>query len=235
MHVFSNGKTFSEYLKNEGQCIVECDTFHTSLKVKDTLVGDKLSPISYSKAICENLEKIDLPCEKTEKMAAVPVNMMHGLPIPTPMQVMPCSSMLSIPISTMSYNTSNTLTSNDFSPQMQMQDSSTMVNPNHVGNPVASSPSRSLSSASPPASSMMNGSTMMASASSPLPEENPEYLKELQAEKDTLELSSSVNGSSSEIPTGENNENNENQNKTNHALKLLEQGKNSFYFLSKNH
>ena len=65
----------------------------------------------------------------------------------------------------------------------------------------------------------------MASASSPLPEENPEYLKELQAEKDTLELSSSVNGSSSEIPTGENNENNENQNKTNHALKLLEQGK----------
>ena len=75
----------------------------------------------------------------------------------------------------------------------------------------------------------------MASASSPLPEENPEYLKELQAEKDTLELSSSVNGSSSEIPTGENNENNENQNKTNHALKLLEQGKNSFYFLSKNH
>ena len=168
-------------------------------------------------------------------MAAVPVNMMHGLPIPTPMQVMPCSSMLSIPISTMSYNTSNTLTSNDFSPQMQMQDSSTMVNPNHVGNPVASSPSRSLSSASPPASSMMNGSTMMASASSPLPEENPEYLKELQAEKDTLELSSSVNGSSSEIPTGENNENNENQNKTNHALKLLEQGKNSFYFLSKNH
>ena len=161
-------------------------------------------------------------------MAAVPANMMHGLPIPTPMQVMPCSSMLSIPISTMSYNTSNTLTSNDFSPQMQ--DSSTMVNPNHVGNPVASSPSRSLSSASPPASSMMNGSTMMASASSPLPEENPEYLKELQAEKDTLELSSSVNGSSSEIPTGENNEN---QNKTNHALKLLEQGKNSFYFWAK--
>ena len=71
----------------------------------------------------------------------------------------------------------------------------------------------------------------MASASSPLPEENPEYLKELQAEKDTLELSSSVNGSSSEIPTGENNENNENQNKTNHALKLLEQGKkNPFLF-----
>ena len=70
----------------------------------------------------------------------------------------------------------------------------------------------------------------MASASSPLPEENPEYLKELQAEKDTLELSSvTPNGSSSEIPnatTGvENNENNENQNKTNHALKLLEQGK----------
>ena len=165
-------------------------------------------------------------------MAAVPVNMMHGLPIPTPMQVMPCSSMLSIPISTMSYNTTNNTSITDFTQQMQMQDSSTvsMVNQNHVVNQVASSPSRSISSASPPASMMVNGSTMMASASSPLPEENPEYLKELQAEKDTLELSSvTPNGSSSEIPnatTGvENNENNENQNKTNPALKLLEQGK----------
>ena len=146
-------------------------------------------------------------------MAAVPVNMMHGLPIPTPMQVMPCSSMLSIPISTMSYNTTNN-TVTDFTQPPVQQDSTT----NHVN---SSSPSRSLPSASPPALGMVNGSTAMAS--SPLPEENPEYLKELQAEKDTLELSvTTQNGTTT---TGENNENNENQNKTNHALKLLEQGK----------
>ena len=151
-------------------------------------------------------------------MAAVPVNMMHGLPIPTPMQVMPCSSMLSIPISTMSYNTTNN-TVTDFTQPPVQQDSTT----NHVN---SSSPSRSLPSASPPALGMVNGSaatTMMASASSPLPEENPEYLKELQAEKDTLELSvTTQNGTTT---TGETNESNENQNKTNHALKLLEQGK----------
>ena len=146
-------------------------------------------------------------------MAAVPVNMMHGLPIPTPMQVMPCSSMLSIPISTMSYNTTNNTVTDFTNPPVQ-QDSTT----NHVN---SSSPSRSLPSASPPALGMVNGSTV--SASSPLPEENPEYLKELQAEKDTLELSvTTQNGTTT---TGENNENNENQNKTNHALKLLEQGK----------
>ena len=133
-------------------------------------------------------------------MAAVPVNMMHGLPIPTPMQVLPCTSMLSIPISTMSYNTN---TNTDY------QDSSMAVS--------AASPSRSLSSASPPAAAGLNGSTasMMASAASPLPEDNPEYLKELQAEKDNLELV--VNNGTDTT--------NADDTKTNHALKLLEQGK----------
>ena len=79
----------------------------------------------------------------------------------------------------------------------------------------AASPSRSLSSASPPAAGLNGGTaSMMASAASPLPEDNPEYLKELQAEKDSLELV--VNNGT---------DTNADDTKTNHALKLLEQGK----------
>ena len=88
----------------------------------------------------------------------------------------------------------------------------------------AASPSRSLSSASPPAAAMNGTASMLASAASPLPEENPEYLKELQAEKDSLELSVNAN-SESNLENGEN--------KTNHALKLLEQGKLRRTFLFK--
>merc|ERR1712020_379646 len=59
----------------------------------------------------------------------------------------------------------------------------------YLNGEAAMSPSRSLSSASPP-TSMMNGGVPPQSAT-PTPEEekNPEYLKELQAEKDSLESS----------------------------------------------
>ena len=73
----------------------------------------------------------------------------------------------------------------------------------------ASSPSRSLSSASPPAVGGQLCGTPTP-PSEPLPEEkNPEYLKELQAERDSLEATVTT----------------EDAERTNHAMKLLEQGK----------
>ena len=74
----------------------------------------------------------------------------------------------------------------------------------------ASSPSRSLSSASPP----IQQPGTPTPPNEPLPEEkNPEYLKELQAERDNLESASMTPG----VP--------EDESKTGHAIKLLEQGK----------
>ena len=74
----------------------------------------------------------------------------------------------------------------------------------------ASSPSRSLSSASPPAVAAGQLCGTPTPPSEPLPEEkNPEYLKELQAERDSLEATVTT----------------EDAEKTNHAMKLLEQGK----------
>ena len=81
----------------------------------------------------------------------------------------------------------------------------------------AASPSRSLSSASPPAIHGGNPGTPTP-PNEPLPEEkNPEYLKELQAERDSLEASSVTNNANTTTE--------EEENKTNHAIKLLEQGK----------
>ena len=80
---------------------------------------------------------------------------------------------------------------------------------------------------------MMNGGVPPQSAT-PTPEEekNPEYLKELQAEKDSLEsvyAALMASATSSEI-TAENNSDPDSASKTNHAIKLLEQGKNGFIF-----
>ena len=80
---------------------------------------------------------------------------------------------------------------------------------------------------------MMNGGVPPQSAT-PTPEEekNPEYLKELQAEKDSLESAYAAlmaSATSSEI-TAENNSDPDSASKTNHAIKLLEQGKNGFIF-----
>merc|ERR1712029_828500 len=77
-------------------------------------------------------------------------------------------------------------------PQPQSQLTALQIQPpssEHFANgEAAMSPSRSLSSASPP-TSMMNGGGMPPQSATPTPEEekNPEYLKELQAEKDSLE------------------------------------------------
>ena len=82
----------------------------------------------------------------------------------------------------------------------------------------AASPSRSLSSASPPALTSGGNPGTPTPPNEPLPEEkNPEYLKELQAERDSLEASS--------VTTNANTTTEEEENKTNHAIKLLEQGK----------
>ena len=74
---------------------------------------------------------------------------------------------------------------------------------------------------------MMNGGVPPRSAT-PTPEEekNPEYLKELQAEKDSLESSyAAIMASATSEITAENNSDPDSVSKTNHAIKLLEQGK----------
>lgn len=93
------------------------------------------------------------------------------------------------------------------------------------------SPSRSLSSASPPTLNGMIQGASSGGAATPTPEENPEYLKELQLEKDNLEAALMASNDNSAAASGEqlNEANGEAPNnatvKTNHALKLLEQGK----------
>ena len=77
---------------------------------------------------------------------------------------------------------------------------------------------------------MMNGGVPPQSAT-PTPEEekNPEYLKELQAEKDSLESSyAAIMASATSEITAENNSDPDSVSKTNHAIKLLEQGKTGF-------
>ena len=90
---------------------------------------------------------------------------------------------------------------------------------------------RSLSSASPP-TSMMNGGGIPPQSATPTPEEekNPEYLKELQAEKDGLE--SAYAAAMASATSGQQSSEAENSSdpdsaasKTNHAIKLLEQGR----------
>ena len=88
----------------------------------------------------------------------------------------------------------------------------------------AASPSRSLSSASPPAMASGGNPGTPTPPNEPLPEEkNPEYLKELQAERDSLEAVLVTNNGNT---TAE-----EEENKTNHAIKLLEQGKQKKMYL----
>ena len=83
---------------------------------------------------------------------------------------------------------------------------------------------------------MMNGGSMPPQSATPTPEEdkNPEYLKELQAEKDGLEsayaaaMASATSGgqqSSSEAAENSNSDPESAASKTNHAIKLLEQGR----------
>jgi hypothetical protein len=91
---------------------------------------------------------------------------------------------------------------------------------------------RSLSSASPP-TSMMNGGGIPPQSATPTPEEekNPEYLKELQAEKDNLEsayAAAMAVVTSSEATADNTSDSEAAASKTNHAIKLLEQGKTFF-------
>merc|ERR1712223_452150 len=106
--------------------------------------------------------------------------------------------------------------------QIQPQQTS---NEHFLNGEAAMSPSRSLSSASPP-TSMMNGGVPPQSAT-PTPEEekNPEYLKELQAEKDNLEsaYAAAMAAATSSEATADNNSDPDSASKTNHAIKLLEQ------------
>ena len=78
----------------------------------------------------------------------------------------------------------------------------------------------------------MNGSSMPPQSATPTPEEekNPEYLKELQAEKDSLE--SAYAAAMASATSGQQSSEAENSSdpdsaasKTNHAIKLLEQGR----------
>jgi len=102
-------------------------------------------------------------------------------------------------------------------------------NEHFLNGEAAMSPSRSLSSASPP-TSMMNGGGIPPQSATPTPEEekNPEYLKELQAEKDGLE--SAYAAAMASATSGQQSSEAENSSdpdsaasKTNHAIKLLEQ------------
>ena len=79
---------------------------------------------------------------------------------------------------------------------------------------------------------MMNGGGMPPQSATPTPEEekNPEYLKELQAEKDGLE--SAYAAAMASATSGQQSSEAENSSdpdsaasKTNHAIKLLEQGR----------
>ena len=79
---------------------------------------------------------------------------------------------------------------------------------------------------------MMNGGGIPPQSATPTPEEekNPEYLKELQAEKDGLEsayaaaMATATSGQQSS--EAENNSDPDSAaSKTNHAIKLLEQGR----------
>ena len=96
-------------------------------------------------------------------MAAVPVSIMHS-GAGMPQMMLPACSMMSMNVPM----TSATMTMANFQPQLQNAET-------YLNNTEAMSPSRSLSSASPP---------IPANIQSPTPEEerNPEYLKELQAE-----------------------------------------------------
>ena len=83
---------------------------------------------------------------------------------------------------------------------------------------------------------MMNGAVPPQSAT-PTPEEekNPEYLKELQAEKDNLESAyaaamAAVTSGGSEATADNNSDSEAAASKTNHAIKLLEQGKTYFFY-----
>lgn len=174
-------------------------------------------------------------------MAAVPVSLMHtgagGLQIPAQMMLPACSTMLSMNVPMTTTMTMAAMNYPPFQPQQpqlsQPQPPAVSTNAEQYVNGLeaAMSPSRSLSSASPPT---LNGMIQGGGAATPTPEENPEYLKELQLEKDNLEAALLVasNTDNNSALAGEqlNNEaNNEAANnamgKTNHALKLLEQGK----------
>ena len=82
----------------------------------------------------------------------------------------------------------------------------------------------------------MNGGGVPPQSATPTPEEekNPEYLKELQAEKDNLEstfAAAMAVATSSEATAENNSEAEAAASKTNHAIKLLEQGKAFSVFL----
>ena len=80
---------------------------------------------------------------------------------------------------------------------------------------------------------MMNGGGMPPQSATPTPEEekNPEYLKELQAEKDGLESAyaaamASATSAGQSVSEAENSSDPDSAaSKTNHAIKLLEQGR----------
>lgn len=176
-------------------------------------------------------------------MAAVPVSLMHtgagGLQIPAQMMLPACSTMLSMNVPMTSTMTSMAaMNYPPFQPQQPHQSQpqplsqGSVTNEQYVngGLEAAMSPSRSLSSASPPTlNGMIQGNS--GGSATPTPEENPEYLKELQLEKDNLEAAMASNDNS--VGSGGEQLNNEANNeapnnatvKTNHALKLLEQGK----------
>ena len=69
---------------------------------------------------------------------------------------------------------------------------------------------------------MMNGGIPQAATPTPEEDKNPEYLKELQAEKDSLESAVVSSDEVSDEAAAANQ-----QQRTNHAIKLLEQGKQS--------
>lgn len=164
-------------------------------------------------------------------MAAVPVSLMHsagGLPM-----LLPCSTMLTmnhVPMTTMATTMNYNYSFSNPSAEQQQQQPQFFNSCEQQQLQLATSPSsRSLSSASPPA--MMNGGA--ATPTPPqelLPEEkNPEYLKELQAEKDSLEMAfgeaEAEAAKEAATVTGGPDDNKDQLLKTNHAIKLLEQGK----------